>query len=292
MFLASMFKTADLLELGDARGARAAFDAYLGALAESGLPPTTHAGIAAMWALAEGRLARAEELLVPHIEALGRPAAALRVFFALRSEQGRLPEMEPIIVEAMWTGTGVSVGARSYPIFRMLLHAETGREAMARAELEVIARQEFADITRDMFWFPSMALLVEACVALGDVDRARILYDLLSPYETRFLAYVPIYICYGSGAYFLGRLATLRGDYAAAEQHLKRSVVAHQHANMPPLVAYAQCALADALIRPGAKGERGQAMALIDQANATATALGMPRLQAKIVEVRRTIDRR
>jgi transcriptional regulator with XRE-family HTH domain len=292
MFLASMFKTADLLELGDVRNARAAFDPYLGALVEFGLPSTTHVGIAGMWALAEGRLARAEELLVPHIEALGRPATALRVLFGLRSEQGRLPEMEPIIEEALRLGTGTTVGARAYPIYRMLLHAATGREAIARAELEVIARQGFADIPRDTFWFSSIALLVEACVALGDVDRARLLYDLLSPYEACFLAYVPFYVCHGSGAYFLGLLATVRGDYASAEQHLYRAVAAHQRAGMPPLVAYAHCALADALIRQQAERERGRVVPLLDQANATAAALGMPRLEAKIAEVRRTIDGR
>jgi hypothetical protein len=290
MFLASLYKTADLLDLGDARGARTAFDPYLGALTEFGLPPTTLAGIAGMWALAEGRLARAEELLAPHIEALGRPAGALRVLFALRSEQGRLPELEPIIEEAMRIGTGTTVGARSYPIYRMLLHAATGREAMARAELEVIARQGFADIPRDMFWFSSLALLVEACVALRDVDRARILYDFLSPYEGRFLAYATFYVCHGFGAYFLGLLATVRGDYAAAEQHQKLAIAAHQRAEMPPLVAYAQCALADALIRREAKGERGRAMALLDQAYATATALGMPRLQAKVVDTVRLLS--
>jgi len=57
-----------------------------------------------------------------------------------------------------------------------------GRPDEARAEYEKVAAEDFTAMPRDGRWLYCMVYLSEVCAALGDAERAPVLYRLLTPY--------------------------------------------------------------------------------------------------------------
>jgi hypothetical protein len=54
--------------------------------------------------------------------------------------------------------------------------AQLGYSAEARESLEALAAREFATLTFDEEWLVSVGLLAETASALGDAERAAVLY--------------------------------------------------------------------------------------------------------------------
>ena len=144
--------------------------------------------------------------------------------------------------------------------------------------LEELAPNRFGIVPRDNEWPLAAAFLVEACKALRDGTRAATLYDELSPLAERSSANPPEGTL-GAIARSLGILAALVGREADAVAHLRRAIAIDTTTDAPPWVAYAQVELADVLSRIG---EPAEAAALREEAAATAAALGMQRLAARI----------
>ena len=103
----------------------------------------------------------------------------------------------------------------SYSI--LLFHA--GRPDEARREFEIVATGDFGNVERTNNWLPALAMASETCVLLGDVERARLLYALLEPFEDRVCTAGYGTICWGSVARHLGQLAHLLGEHDRAEAH-------------------------------------------------------------------------
>jgi DNA-binding NarL/FixJ family response regulator len=113
---------------------------------------------------------------------------------------------------------------------------------------------------------------------LGDTDRAASLYDLLLPYADRNLSGGFNCVFFGSGAFYLGLLATTLGHWEAAAQHFEDAIAMNRRMGAWPFVARAQHAYASMLAEHGAPGDVEQARELADAALATADELGMVHL--------------
>jgi tetratricopeptide (TPR) repeat protein len=96
-----------------------------------------------------------------------------------------------------------------------LARAQSGDLEAAR---EVLDRIDIDALPRDMLWMTSMSVLAQVCALVGDEARARVLYDRLLPHRDRNVM-VGIANCMGSAERYLGLLATVLGDHAAAEAH-------------------------------------------------------------------------
>ena len=196
--------------------------------------------------------------------------------FAIRWAQGRLAEVR----------SDVTTHAERFPwIHRWrdaLVAAEMGDEAGARAEVERFASGEFEHLPRDGLWLLHVCSLAEACVLIGDCERAERLYGLLLPYaELHAITYTmqP----FGPVALRLGMLATLFGRWDEAEAHFAvarqrcdllgaRGILArvhHEHARML-----------------AARGDAGAAAAQLDRAAALADELGLSGLGERIAAQR------
>jgi hypothetical protein len=155
------------------------------------------------------------------------------------------------------------------------LLAETpGREDDARVQFERLAATAFADVPRTWDWIGTMSTNARTCARLGDVRRARILYDLLLPHDG---GGVPV--GYGTGwdgavAHHLGLLATVRSDFAAAERHFAAAERMHRTGGARSLLAQTQHERARMLLARGDDGDAVEARRLLREAARTYEAIG------------------
>src|SRR5206468_6327631 len=123
--------------------------------------------------------------------------------FQLRFEQGRCGEAEDPLLKAVER-------APAMPLVRAILahfFCEVGRLDEARTALQELAAQDFARLPFDTLWLRAMCECAMVCISLGDMKRARPIYDLLAPYADQFVV-VAGGVFSGSVAHYLGLLAS------------------------------------------------------------------------------------
>jgi len=193
----------------------------------------------AMRALAGGRSdeAQQESGTALQVGEEGRVARAGQFFgvqlFYLRRQQGRLEELEETL-------RGFSEQFAALPIWRCglaLLYSEIGREDEARQIFEALAADDFGAVPRDGNWMPAMANLAEVGSRLGDRSRSQVLYDQLAPYAGGQVVIADAVAYLGPVHYFLGILAAVGGQGAAARSHLQTAAREAERFAAPALVA-------------------------------------------------------
>jgi tetratricopeptide (TPR) repeat protein len=263
---------------GDRVGVEAELEA-LGALADELRQPAQHWHVRTgrtMLALMEGRFEQAEQLISETL-AVGERAQSWNAvvsqrlaLFVLRHAQGRLAELE---------GT-ISRSVHDYPSLLRFqcalahLYSELGRERDARATLDSLLARDLAHEHLDAEWLLAMSLLADPCARLGDAGAVAKLYSILLPYE-RLYAQAPVEAVFGSVARGLGALATALGRFDDSERHFEVAIETEQRMRARPWLAHAQHDLAAMLLARGAAGDAQRARALLDEALAGYSELGM-----------------
>jgi tetratricopeptide (TPR) repeat protein len=267
------------LEQGDRAAFDAEVDAYLRLAEEFRQAHHIWYGhvMRGMQASLDGRLGEAERTAEDAL-ALGRRAAdplAVLAFGAqmlvLRELQGRLPELEAPV-------KGFMVEYPALPTFRCVLpmiHALAGREPDARRGFDELAEGDFGWLPRDIFWTASMAALGLVCASLGDARRAAILYELLLPFEGRYMAVQPALGSLGPLSLRLGLLAVTMGRFDDAVRHYERALDLAAAMRDVPWIADTQYRLGAALVMRGHADDTERAQTLLGQARTTMTRLGI-----------------
>jgi tetratricopeptide (TPR) repeat protein len=256
---------------------REALDALQRLGAELGQPAARFMAtvVQASLALLEGRFADAETLVESALRfgASSVPWDAViftRVqLFALRSEDGRLAEIEPAIRRSV-------AEFPTRPLFRCLLarlHTELGDEDQARSVFEELAAERFAVIPVNNDLLLSLAHLAEVASFLRDAGRAAVLHGLLLPY--RGLVVDTLEISTGAVDRCLGLAALTAGDLPAAERYLDDALLLNARIGARPWTARTQADLARLLVARGRPGDRERALELLTAALGTARRLGM-----------------
>jgi DNA-binding SARP family transcriptional activator/tetratricopeptide (TPR) repeat protein len=225
-----------------------------------------------------GRFEEAEALLERNRE-LGQRAqtpdityigARILVLFVLRREQGRLDEVEAPLARHV----------EEYPelvVFRSALAAlrcDLGRDAEARALLEPLASDGFADLPARHEWFFAAGLLAEVSAGLGDRARAAALYELMLPYAgCNLLNWVEV--CAGSTSRYLGLLATTMSRWLDAERHFEAAIEMDRRTGGRPWLAHAQADYSHMLLARREPGDLERARELVASARTTYDQLGM-----------------
>jgi len=226
-------------------------------------------------ALLEGRFADAEALIESRLQAgtSSEPWDAAVVaqvqLSTLRSEDGRLEEMEPVICRA-------AEEFPTRPLFRCLLAqllAELGEEAQARSVFEQLAKEGFGLIPVNNDLLLSLGKLAEVAWFLRDAARGAALRDLLLPY--RGLVVDTVETSLGAVDRYLGLAAMTAGDIQAAERHLRDAVILNTRIGAQPWAARTQADLASLLLARDQPGDREQAIELLEASLGTAKHLGM-----------------
>jgi DNA-binding NarL/FixJ family response regulator len=198
--------------------------------------------------------------------------------FTLRREQGRLREVEPLVR----TFVQMHPAASTWRPGLALIYRELGLTAEARAEFDDLARHNFVDLPRDGLWVTCITYLAEVCAFLGDADRAIALYQLLLPYARYNIVAGGGVACYGAGSRYLGLLAMTMSRRGEAEQHFKAALALNARMGATPWLAHTQHDYAILLLGRGQPGDRERAVALLNEALASARALGMRTLEERL----------
>jgi tetratricopeptide (TPR) repeat protein len=236
-----------------------------------------------MRAILLGEFAEAERLANRALEIGGDVQGDLATgvygvqMFTIRREQGRLAEVAPL--------------------FRRFLD-ENPQDAAWRPGLAVIAsdlgfaeaaRKAFAEMAAAGFAFPAdakrsltLSYLAEVCTCLGDALEAERLYDQLLPYRDNAILAPVATVCCGAAGRYLGMLAGVMGEWAAAEEHFEAALDIDERLHAWPWLAHTKHEFALALTARGQAADQSRAEALFAAAAASAERIGMPALQQKI----------
>jgi class 3 adenylate cyclase len=272
----------NLLELGRIKEVDAEL-AIFDQLAQRSRQPFWRWNVAAIRttrALLEGRFAEVEAL-AQEVLAQGERLSQDTTMMAfgsymslLRREQGRIDEMEPVILAIMAQHPEL-IGYRCALLF---VYSEIGRQAEARSLFEQLGANDFADFPRDSLWLASVTLTAIACVFLRDAARAETLYQLLLPYADRNVMMDKAAICLGSAAMYLGALAGLAGRWDESQAHFEVALRFNAEMGARPWLAHTQHRYADMLLARAQPGDRERALELLAGALDIAQGLGMKRL--------------
>jgi DNA-binding NarL/FixJ family response regulator len=131
-------------------------------------------------------------------------------------------------------------------------------------------------------WLGSLVSLAEACALVEEPGIAAALYERLRSLEGANVVIGHGVACYGAADRHLGMLATTKGDLEAAERHFDAALVLNGALESPTWTAHTQHAYARALRRRGRPADLARAEALESAALATARAVGLVALAARI----------
>jgi tetratricopeptide (TPR) repeat protein len=271
-------QAASSLESGDAQTAQADIAAHA-RLAEE-LPAAINKWAAmtmrALRALLLGSFDDAERLAN---EALSLQAGRPNVMFThlvqmalSRWEQGRLDELR----DELQTVVEQFPGAAFARAWLSLAEAELDHSDEARGGLRLLAEQ-LPQQPRDGIWMPAVALASVLSMRLNEPGPAAGLYSLLAPYAQHVISFTspqPV-ACHGSASFYLGLLATLTAQWAAAVDHFETAIRVHERLEAGPLLARTRYEYARMLLIRGQTSDRDRALGLLDRALATASTLGM-----------------
>ncbi len=199
----------------------------------------------------------------------------------LLGERGRAEEFSPQL-------SGTSSEIPQLPVVRMALalgHARSNRLVQARTEFEYLAAGDFAQIPNDWNWLGTVALLGEVCVRIGDLERAPVLYRLLSPYAGRSvtLGYGDVY--YNTVSHYLGCLSGALDEFDRARREFESSLRFNRRMGAGVALAYTQAAYAAMLLKCEGSDETRQGRELLQLAREAAGAFGLKALLTEIASV-------
>ncbi|MEX2204618.1 MAG: AAA family ATPase [Myxococcota bacterium] len=178
-----------------------------------------------------------------------------------------------------------AIGARDGPqhwVQAMAARARlaAGREAEARALYESLAREDFADIPRNLRWTGTLVEFAVLCAELGDASRAKALLGLLEPVEHQH-GVMPMAICYGGPVrYAIARLCETLGRRDDATALYEDALAAASALGARPMQARIALRLGVCL---GAR-DRRRAKPQLEQSARLAGELGMAAVAASARE--------
>jgi len=239
----------------------------------------------AMRALMRGRFRESEVLaqqamsLAQHVQTEAAAGVFGLQMFALRREQGRLREVEPVVRVFLQQNSAAAAWRPGLAV----IYTELGRTADARAEFEILAQHDFADLPRDLVWMGTMTYLVDICTFLGDRARADTLYQILLPFAGRNVVVGSGAACYGAISRYLGALATTLERWDDAARHFEDALVMNARMEARPWVAHTQEQYATMLLARRQSGDRDKAAEMLDAALVTARELGMLAVEQRVI---------
>jgi DNA-binding CsgD family transcriptional regulator/tetratricopeptide (TPR) repeat protein len=233
-------------------------------------------------ALSDGRLEEAEAIAQRSHELsrllTGRDASGVYgiQMFSVRREQGRLPELAPVI--RILARNEQRAGPWLPGLVSVLV--ELGMEAEARRELSRVA-SEGLDRYRESLWLASLTYLTDAAAALGDEAMAALVYPELEPLSEANVMIGHLVTYYGAADRYLGMLATTLGEWERAELHFERALELNRGMGALTWVAHTAYEYARLLLARG-PGDRDRVAALLGEGATLAGQIGMPALLGRI----------
>ena len=276
----------ELMELGDLSTWRVQLEQLERSAAELRQPFERYVGATsrATFALMQGRFDTAARLIEQALQigrrmpGLDAPGVYGMQMFTLRSEQGRLRELAPL-VRAFVNATP---RAATWRPGLALLYSEIGLLDEARNEFEELAAERFAIVRHDALRAASLAYLAQVCARLDDKGRADVLYSMLLPYEGRNLLIGTTVGCLGAASSLLGLLATTRHEWRDAQRHFEDALAMNRRQGAEPALARTRVHYASMRLARNGDGDIDAARILLQEARAAAQRMDMRALVEQI----------
>jgi hypothetical protein len=135
-----------------------------------------------------------------------------------------------------------------------------------------------------MLYVWALALLARGCCVLGSRRHATHLYQALLPFADRAAVAAGAVMCAGSVSRYLGGLAALSGQTAAAEEHFRVAIAHHRRLGARPLLARSLHEYAQLLAARAAGPDLARAAEALAEARAIAAECSMTKLTAILNE--------
>ncbi len=238
----------------------------------------------ALIAIGEGRFEGAEASAVRALEAGRRVGEAQAIgaygmlMFCVRREQGRLPEALPMLEQFVREAPP----ANHWRPGLALLYAELDMREPCQAEFDGLAWHRASLPPTDGATMTIVTLVAEVCVYLGDTKRAALLYDLLQGHAGANLLADSSGPSLGATDRLLGSLATLLQQWDVAQRHFEAALAIDSRTGWRVWLAHTRYRYALMLQRRAATGDANRARALLADALADSSALGMKALTPRI----------
>lgn len=240
--------------------------------------------IEALVATAEGRFGDAEAWANQALATGRRVAEAQAVtafgvqMFCLRREQGRLREALPMLQHFVRT----MPKAQTWQPGLALLYAELDMRPECQAEFDSLPWNRLSTAPSAAGTMTVLMFAAEVCVYLGDAARAGQLYPLLKGHAGANLVADTPGPCLGAADRVLGNLVTAMAQWGLAEKHYEAALVLDRKSGFRVWLAHSQYDYALMLQRRAQPGDAERARALLAEALAESSALGMDALTPRI----------
>ncbi|MHC4743664.1 MAG: hypothetical protein ACYS8Z_17245, partial [Planctomycetota bacterium] len=169
---------------------------------------------------------------------------------------------------------------------KIFLYQDLNRIRESRSQFEHFARSNFSSIACNPNRIVSLCLLAEACSALGDAQRAKILYEILLPERAHFAIIGFSTGFFGSVEERLGLLASTLGNFDGAADHFKQAISAHEQIGAQPWIARTQYHYAKFLLHRRHEGDVAKASSLVCLSSRASEHLKMQNLARKLERLR------
>jgi hypothetical protein len=149
----------------------------------------------------------------------------------------------------------------------------------ARSEFEQLGFDE-SNFPRDGSFYSVLPNVIEVCVALRDVERARMLYSMVEPFDGRNVILGSCGVYYGTFAHYLGLLDAMLLRWDEAESHFDAAIEASRRLRAKPFECQTQYEYGRMLLARNGSGDREAASGLLTGSLKTADELGMAAVSA------------
>ncbi|MCI0850085.1 MAG: hypothetical protein J4N26_03900, partial [Chloroflexi bacterium] len=202
--------------------------------------------------------------------------AATVLMYDVRRSQGRLDELEGILLASPNPGLGTQSGlAFLYTAALATVYADMGRDADARELLDSFSEADLRQIPQDWVYGATICLLISAARQLADKERARVLYELFLPYRNQHVVVGDAVMYFASAVYHLGLAAATMGNLDEAETLFKEAIEAEARCGVRPYLARSQYEYAAVLVERGDPADQEKALGLVNDALAAFQEMGM-----------------
>lgn len=196
--------------------------------------------------------------------------------FALNRDLGRLHALAPQVKEMAASGAG-----RMWEPGLMLICAELGLLAEARALFDRLMQRGSRAISRDDMYSAQLVFCAETCCALGDGQAAALLYERLSAYAGQVVNH-PTAVCLGAADLYLARLACTAQWPDRAPRHFEEALRLNRAMRAWPSLARTLLHFGAFLMTRYSEGERQTGQQQLREAEQLARRLEMTALVADI----------
>jgi tetratricopeptide (TPR) repeat protein len=188
--------------------------------------------------------------------------------------RGGLEELEPFVA-------GMVEQYPLLPAWRsaiVYLYAMLDRPDDIIPHLDILAADDFATLSFDSNWLIGIAVLIHACVTIGDRERCARLYELFLPFRQYQVTVGMPAATIGSAELPLALAAGTVGRWDVAEDHFTRAIAANERAGNRLWIVHGTYEYAKLLAERGDARDQPRLQELLRDCLAGATDMGMTRV--------------